>query len=912
VLGRWLDVVVVRRRLPTWFAAHRAALLPADDTSWRWTFGALLRGGTALDPAWEPEVARAVAMLRPDDAWLSRGAVRHAVRRVLVLGRSPRPGGLADSVFDRAERGSAAEVLWNAASELPKQEPTPDQLRAWRRLWDRLLAPEHARLSVSALALVLLDNRLPMDWRAGALGRETTMMPLCVVRHCTPCSAESPAFDHQTGPAARRPVPPETPRDTPHTLASSRPHSDSLCPEVPLRLAWPLLLLACADPPPPGSGRAPSAAVEPTAEAPEWPLAAAPSDPPNAVLHQLDPDAWDRSLDDLLVPGDWAAGLSTSTRGDGFSNAAAVQQLSSGQLEAMLDAATEAATQALADPVAWRVDPAEARWRDAPDGVLGADSVASTTLWAPAPGRYRVELDAVPSAAAELSFSTAEADVRLILGDDRGPPDVKPADSESHVFSHEAILERGRVQLRVEHRTPVGDLAQQTLTLDEVRLRGPLDPEPEWSDARRCSGADGAEGRACARETLSHLAQRAWRRPVTDAELDALLGVYSEGRSAGDSWLDATAAAVSAVLGAPDFLYRLEPRVPLEDARRVPLGPHAVAARLAHALWASVPDEPLWESAASGALLTPEGLSAQVDRMLDDSRSEVLVERLWLEWLAADRVDSVERLPPYADALDTPLKEAAAAELRRFGQEMLFGDRPVSALMTLDTLWVNDRLADHYGVELPGVDGLVPVSADSASGPSRAGLLGRAGLYLALSGPDDTRPTHRGLTLMTRLLCIEAPPPPDADVVQAGLEAEEGLTPQEVMARHAADPVCAACHTLMDPLGYALEGYDPNGAYRTHYANGLEVPSGGTLHTGARFADVPELSRLLADDPALHRCATQHIATWLLGRAPSLGDLAVLDDMEAQTAGGTLRDTIHAVVASEAFLTQRTLDPEER
>jgi hypothetical protein len=646
---------------------------------------------------------------------------------------------------------------------------------------------------------------------------------------------------------------------------------------------------------------------------PDWPLNQTVSDPPNTVLHQLDAQAWERSLTDLLgVQGDWAGGFPVPDRGDGFSNAAATQHASSGLLDAMYEAATTAVALALADPVADEVVGDGGVWRGATDGQLQLGQAATLALSAPLDGRYRAELVGTLSSDAP-SFGTVEAEVSLRLGETDTAPVVREANDESRVYTAEADLEAGTRMLRVELQSEETSY-HITLSLDRVVLVGPFaGQDVAWGDVRRCRAADGSEGEACARETVEHLARRAWRRELTSDELDALLGLYVDGRALGDSWIEATTTALVAALLAPDFLYRLEPRVPITGmARRVALGPHALAARMAHFLWSSVPDEALWTAAAEGELDTDAGRAAQVERMLDDPRSEVLVERFWLEWLHAERIDEAARLPPYDTVLDDGLRTAAAAELRQFGREMLFGDRGIGDLMRMDTLWVDDRLAAHYGITPPGASVLVPVSASSAEGPPRIGLLGRAGLYIALSGQDSTRPTHRGSTLMTQLLCIEPPPPPDADLVQAGLEEEEGLTPQEIMEKHISDPVCASCHQLMDPVGYALESYDPNGAYRSHYPDGLAIPQHGVLHTGATFGDVAELSELLADDPALSRCATQQLYAWALGRTPELGDWVELEGIEAAAEGSGLRATIGAIVASEAFRTQRTLDPEER
>ena len=382
---------------------------------------------------------------------------------------------------------------------------------------------------------------------------------------------------------------------------------------------------------------------------------------------------------------------------------------------------------------------------------------------------------------------------------------------------------------------------------------------------RPAAGAVEAEEAACARRIVSALARRAYRRPVTAADLDVLLGFFDDGRREGgfDAGVE---MALRWLLASPEFVLRVE-RDPagLAAGESYAVSDLELASRLSFFLWSSIPDDELLDLAEAGRLRDPAVLEAQARRMLADERSRALVTSFASQWLYLRNVPAVvpdeDRFPDVGEGL----RQAMRRETELFVESVFRDDRNVLDLLTADYTFVNERLARHYG--MPGVYGShfrrVPVTEEA-----RRGLLGHASILSVTSYPNRTSPVLRGKWVLENLLGTPpALPPPDVPALEETTGTGEALSMREATERHRANPVCASCHRLMDPPGFALEQFDAVGRFRTRSAAGTPIDATGELPDGTRFDGAAGLREALAGRPERFvGTLTEKLLTYALGR----------------------------------------------
>jgi hypothetical protein len=405
---------------------------------------------------------------------------------------------------------------------------------------------------------------------------------------------------------------------------------------------------------------------------------------------------------------------------------------------------------------------------------------------------------------------------------------------------------------------------------------------------------------ACVTTVLQSFLPRAWRRPVQPGEIEPLVALYSTNKADGATDDEALGRVLQAVLLSPRFLFRVELNSGVAGVR--PLDGYELASRLSYFLWSSMPDPDLTSAAASGALTDPVGLSAQVARLMGDERAGVFADRFGSQWLMVRRLETVTPDPTIYATFDDELRQAMRQETVRLFGDVVSGSKPLSQLLTTSSGYVNDRLAQHYGMAAVGSE--TPVF--TALPPERGGLLTHASLMTVMAHPNESAPVLRGKYILTQLLCRELPPPPP-DVPQEPAAAT-GTSRRERLEAHRIEPTCKTCHVEMDPLGLALENYDGIGQYRTMEA-GVPIDPSGALPDGRSFQTPQELAQLIAQDPALPRCLASHVFTYGLGRAPrhDVGfDGQAIDAITKSftDAGQVLPKLIEALVASDAFRTR--------
>jgi hypothetical protein len=399
---------------------------------------------------------------------------------------------------------------------------------------------------------------------------------------------------------------------------------------------------------------------------------------------------------------------------------------------------------------------------------------------------------------------------------------------------------------------------------------------------------------ACTHQIIQTFGARAWRRPLTDAEIASLTKVGADAIALGEDGPGAVKQVVKTMLVSPQFLYRVETDPVPDTLSAHPLDAYQLAARLSYLFWSTMPDDPLFALAASGQLLDSDSLARQVDRMLADPRAANFVSSFAGQWLGLRDLASHQVEPTAFPAWSEPLRQSMIAEGLAYFGDFLASDRNLSQFMTAtaDMGFADARLQAFYG-------------PDAAA--QRQGFLGLASFLTVSSYSYRTAPTLRGKWVLENLLCqtIPAPPPniPKLDDGVAGSVATQSLNVRERLAEHRANPMCATCHVVLDPIGLGLESFDAIGQYRQQYVNGDAIDASGVLPDGATFNGINQLSVLLAGDPRFLDCASHKMMTYALSRELSAADDPALRQLRDSWSrqGSGLRALIKLLVASPPF-----------
>lgn len=442
--------------------------------------------------------------------------------------------------------------------------------------------------------------------------------------------------------------------------------------------------------------------------------------------------------------------------------------------------------------------------------------------------------------------------------------------------------------------------------VDTVLIGGPhaVDGPGDTPSRRRvftCHPKDGAAEGACAKQILSNLARRAYRRPVTERDVERLLSFYEAGRADG-GFEGGIQRGIERILAAPSFIFRIEE----EAAGKAPgtvyrLNDLAIASRLSFFLWSSIPDDELLDVAIRGKLSDPATLAKQVRRMLDDSRSRALVDNFAAQWLSMGKlagiVPDVDAYPEF----DENLREAMQQENRLFMESQLRADLSVTNLVTANYTFLNERLATHYGI--PNVYG-DHFRRWTFSDGQRGGLLGQAGILAVTSYPNRTSPVLRGKWVLANLLGAPPPPPPaDVPALKDAGEDGEPRSIRERMEAHRRNPACASCHARMDPLGFSLENYDALGKWRST-SDGVPVDVAASLPDGFKFEGPNGLRALLVSrSDEFVRTVTERLSSYALGRVLESSDQPAIRQIAREAAAQDNRWSalIMAIVKSTPF-----------
>jgi hypothetical protein len=663
--------------------------------------------------------------------------------------------------------------------------------------------------------------------------------------------------------------------------------------------------------------------------------------PGRPTIHRLNRTEYSNAIRDLLAldikPG---AMLPPDDTGYGFDNIGEVLSMAPVLIERYISVARTVSRLAVGDPaikpesVEFR-PPKNSRRRERVSDDLPFDSAGglSVSYWFPLDAEYVIRVKLAPIAGFDGPQDTRSLELRLPVK--AGTRTVALTFPRQEAFPEVIAGLRGTAAAPSTPARAAGPAPFADLRLDGARLKSYDLPEgaapalvaltisgpynitgPGNTPSREkifvCKPAGANDELPCAEKIISRLAYHAFRRPVTSTDVQPLLDFYKRGRREG-TFENGVEMALRALLVSPDFLFRIE-RDPagLAAGSVYQVNDYELASRLSFFLWSSIPDGELLNLAGEGKLRDPDVLARQVSRMLDDDRSKSLVSNFAGQWLYLRNLAQVKPDPDDFPEFDFSLRQSFERETELFFSEILRSDRPVTDLLDSKFTFVNQRLAEHYGI--PNVYGS-QFRQVVLTDPNRGGLLGQGSILTVTSYPNRTSVVQRGKWILDNLLG-SPPPPPPPEVPNLKPHGEDGslLTMRQQMELHRSNAVCAACHSRMDPLGFALENYDGVGKWRTKDAGHVIDPS-GKLPDGTQFDGMPGLRQVLLTSRRDDFIATvaERLFTYALGRGLETSDRPAVRSIVREASAGdpsapapSFRALIGAIVKSVPFQMRRT------
>ena len=669
----------------------------------------------------------------------------------------------------------------------------------------------------------------------------------------------------------------------------------------------------------------------------------------HSAIHRLNRTEYGNAMRDLFaLDVDVSALLPPDEEAYGFDNNATVLNISTSLMERYLSAAWKISSLAVASP---RITPSLETFRVRGDlsqhdhvpglpvgtrgGILIRHYFPVDGEYVISPRLYRETVNIVRGLELEHDLEVTLDGQRIVLARFGGPKDEQ-ANYLQPSLAGDEMEKRFQKRLKVTagpHTVGVAFIKKSSATtvellqpfererldpitpvgipeLDKVTVEGPFnatrsEKAPSRLKVFTCSPASERDEPACARTILSSLARRAYRGPVSDADMTRLLDFYAKERASGGDFDAGIEGALRFLLVHPRFLYRVE-----QDPANAAAGATyritdiELASRLSFFIWSSIPDEELLAVATSGRLKNPAVLEQQVRRMLKDERARALGSSFAGQWLY---LRNLRGLQPDADVFpdfDHNLRDALQRETELLFESIVLEDKPVTTLIDADYTFLNERLARHYGV--PNIYGTqfrrVPVTNEA-----RRGLLGHGSILALTSQNNRTSPVLRGKYVLTNIL---GTPPPSPPAVVPPLDENPGKAKsmRDRMEEHRKSPACAGCHKLMDPIGLALENFDGIGRWRTT-DNGAIIDPASQLADGTKIDGPVALRQAILRNPDMFaRNVTEMLLSYAIGHGIEYYDMpfvrAIVKD--AQRSGYTFSSVVLGIVKSAPFQSRRT------
>ena len=622
-------------------------------------------------------------------------------------------------------------------------------------------------------------------------------------------------------------------------------------------------------------------------------------DPGRVTARRLNRDEYNRTVRDLLgVDSRPANAFPPDDTGYGFDNIGDVLSVSPVLMERYLKAAGK-----LADAAIVAGPPPKPTVQKYGRPPKWAETFLEIKHTFPADGRYKLRFNVAGE-------RKKDKDIRAeILLDGRSLEtfDISLDGDSTRIREVELPMTAGEHAVRAAFVTT--PLPKESISFIEVR--GPYDAKMPLTESHKRIFVCSAKTPECAKQIVSTLGRRAWRRPLTSAEVNRLARFVTAAQEDGASFEEGMRVALKAILVSPNFLFRIERDARPDD----PKAAHRVsdlelASRLSYFLWSSMPDDELLRLGEENKLSQPAVLKAQVARMLRDPKSNALAENFAGQWLELRNLDTVRPDPQRFPSFDEPLRKAMKQETIRFFDSVLREDHSIFDFLTANYTFLNERLAKHYGIE--GVTG--PEFRRVELGDShRRGVMTQASVLTVSSYPTRTSPVLRGKYVLENFLNA-APPPPPADVPPLDDSAiGESATMRQQLDAHRSNAICASCHVRMDPIGFGLENYDAIGGWRVSDGK-FAVDATGELPGGRKFEGAAELISILIERKQDFRSAlTEKLLTYALGRGLERYDRPAIQSISRKIAAGgdKFSDLVAEIVESVPFRQRRGESPVE-
>ncbi|MBW3538847.1 MAG: DUF1592 domain-containing protein [Planctomycetes bacterium] len=648
-----------------------------------------------------------------------------------------------------------------------------------------------------------------------------------------------------------------------------------------------------------------------------------PHDPGRVTIRRLNKSEYNNTIRDLVgVEFRPADDFPSDDVGEGFDNIGDVLSLPPLLMEKYLDAAEAIAERAIvADPSKLKTQLVDAGRLKTDGGDLRDDhiSLSSTgSAWFefnfPRDGDYVLRAEAAADQAgpevAKMAFRLDGKEVKVHEVQGRRKWDF---------YEHQLTVKEGRRRFDAafinDYYKPDAEEPRErdrNLAVRSLEVRGPLGVSAEdLPETHRrivfTRPKDDEPATRAAREVVRKFANRAFRRPATDDEVERFAGLVEISVERGDTFERGVSLAVQAMLVSPQFLFRVETdRNPDDPADRHALNDWELATRLSYFLWSSMPDEELFSLAERGELHKVGVLRQQARRMLQDPKAEALVENFAGQWLNLRNLDELTPDPDKFPEFDDELKADMRRETMLFFRHVMRGDASVLDLLDGRYTFLNERLAEHYG--LGGVKG-EEFQRVSLDGTQRAGLFTHASILTLTSNPTRTSPVKRGKWILENILGTPPPPPPpDVPDLEEAAKAKPGASLREQLEVHRENAVCASCHRTMDALGFGLENFDVLGRWRERDAEDRPIDASGELPGGARFDGPLQLAGVLrAKQDRFRRTLAEKMLTFALGRGLQYYDRCAVDEITkaVQADNDRFSALVTEIVVSEPFTMRR-------
>ncbi len=490
--------------------------------------------------------------------------------------------------------------------------------------------------------------------------------------------------------------------------------------------------------------------------------------------------------------------------------------------------------------------------------------------------------------------------------------DVDAVAGKAKTYETRTKIAAGRhdVELAFTNAFEDKDKKKRTLQVELLEIEGPFNPEPKplpESHKRimiaKPTGSSDKE--RAARKIIENFATRAYRRPVQSDEVDRLLKLFWMADKQGDPFEKCIALSLRGVLVSPHFLFRIEKDADPNNPKAIhPVSEYELATRLSYFIWSSMPDDELFALAGKGELRKAGAIEAQVKRMLADPKAKALTDNFAAQWLNLRMIPALEPDKKTYPKFDASLKKAMVRETEMFFEHILNEDRSVLEFLDSDWTFLNNELADHYGIK--GVTGS-DFRKVKLTDRNRGGVITQASVLTLTSNPTRTSPVKRGKWILENILGTPppAPPPNVPELEEKGGELKGSL--RERMEKHRSNALCASCHQKMDPLGFGLENFDGVGAWRTMDGK-FKIDPSGELPGGEKFAGPAELRKILLGKAGqFRRNIVEKMLTFALGRGLEYYDKCAVDDVVSNFTNN--RDRFSAlvlgVVKSDPFQKRR-------